>query len=131
MNDQQESRNLARAALRGEPSYIWRAGQARRLEMILQAAQGRELGKVLINGCGVGMYLEHLAARGGLAHGLDIDTEAPSPRYGSTPVDGPAQGLSIMKHWKWIVQSYYDAMGWDKHTGHPHEHTLRRLGLME
>jgi SAM-dependent methyltransferase len=73
VNEQQESRNLARAALRGEPSYIWRAGQARRLEMILQAAQGRELGKVLVNGCGVGMYLEHLAVRGGLSHGLDIE----------------------------------------------------------
>ena len=33
-----EERNLEKAALRGEPSYVWRAGQVRRLEMILRAA---------------------------------------------------------------------------------------------
>ena len=31
-------RNLDKAALRGEPSYVWRAGQQRRLEMIVRAA---------------------------------------------------------------------------------------------
>jgi len=66
-----------------------------------------------------------------MEHGLDIETEAPSPRYGSTPTDGPAEGLSIMTHWKWIVQSYYEAMGWDKQTGKPHSHTLKRLGLIK
>jgi aldehyde:ferredoxin oxidoreductase len=64
-----------------------------------------------------------------LQHGLDIETETPSPRYGSTPTDGPAKGLSIMTHWKWMVQCYYEAMGWDKQTGKPHSHTLKRLGL--
>ncbi len=34
-------RDLERAALRGEPSYVWRAGQQRRLEMILAAAGDR------------------------------------------------------------------------------------------
>jgi hypothetical protein len=28
-----------KAALRGEPSYVWRAGQERRLQMIAQWAQ--------------------------------------------------------------------------------------------
>jgi aldehyde:ferredoxin oxidoreductase len=66
-----------------------------------------------------------------LRHGLDIETEAPSLRYGSTPTDGPAKGLSIMTHWKWMVQCYYEAMGWDKQTGKPHRHTLKHLGLDE
>ena len=30
-------RDFEKAALRGEPSYVWRAGQQRRLEMIIKA----------------------------------------------------------------------------------------------
>ena len=68
-------RNLAKAALRGEPSYVWRAGQQRRLEMILVAAGERLKGRILVNGCGVGMYLEHLAPYAGEVVGLDIEHE--------------------------------------------------------
>ncbi|MBV6394506.1 MAG: Ubiquinone biosynthesis O-methyltransferase [Anaerolineales bacterium] len=68
-------RNLDKAALRGEPSYLWRAGQARRLQMILNAAGGRIQGTILENGCGVGMYVEKLAARGGRVTGLEYDFE--------------------------------------------------------
>ena len=64
-----------------------------------------------------------------LRHGLDISTEAPSLRYGSTPQDGPAAGKSSRTHWKWMVQCYYESMGWDKQTGIPQAHTLQRLGL--
>lgn len=56
-----EERDLEKAALRGEPSYVWRAGQERRLRMILEAAGERIQGQVLENGCGVGMYVERLA----------------------------------------------------------------------
>ena len=51
-----------KAALRGEPSYIWRAGQDRRLQMILAAAGDRALGRILDDGCGVGQYLARLGA---------------------------------------------------------------------
>ena len=68
-------RNLDKAALRGEPSYVWRAGQQRRLEMIVQAAGERILGRILENGCGVGMYVEHLAQQGGTVIGLEYDFE--------------------------------------------------------
>ena len=54
-------RNLDKAALRGEPSYVWRAGQQRRFEMIVHAAGKRLQGYILENGCGVGMYVEHIA----------------------------------------------------------------------
>ena len=50
-------RDMNKAALRGEPSYVWRAGQQRRLEMILKSAGDRVKGVVLENGCGVGMYV--------------------------------------------------------------------------
>jgi len=68
-------RDLEKAALRGEPSYIWRAGQQRRLEMLLNAAGGRIKGQILENGCGVGMYVEHLAPLGGKIFGLEYDFE--------------------------------------------------------
>ena len=67
-------RDLEKAALRGEPSYVWRAGQERRLAMILHAAgPWRVKGRILENGCGVGMYVEKLSAFGGTVIGLEFD----------------------------------------------------------
>ena len=57
-------RDMQKAALRGEPSYVWRAGQQRRVDMIVKAAGNRVDGLVLENGCGVGMYVEKLTALG-------------------------------------------------------------------
>jgi SAM-dependent methyltransferase len=68
-------RNLEKAALRGEPSYVWRAGQQRRLELIVRAAGERIKGCILENGCGVGMYVEHLSPFGGKVIGLEYDFE--------------------------------------------------------
>jgi SAM-dependent methyltransferase len=68
-------RDLEKAALRGEPSYVWRAGQARRLEMILQAAGSLIDGRVLENGCGVGMYVDRLAPLAGMVVGLEYDSQ--------------------------------------------------------
>lgn len=67
--------SLDKAALRGEPSYVWRAGQQRRLDMIARAAGGRIKGTLLENGCGVGMYAERLSAFGGTVIGLEYDFE--------------------------------------------------------
>jgi SAM-dependent methyltransferase len=64
-----------KAALRGEPSYVWRSGQERRLGMILEAAGERAAGRVLDNGCGVGQYLSHLAQNTPHAVGLEYDHE--------------------------------------------------------
>lgn len=68
-------RDMNKAALRGEPSYVWRAGQQRRLEMIARAAGERIHGLVLENGCGVGMYVEKLTGLGGHVIGLEFDLE--------------------------------------------------------
>lgn len=65
----------SRAALRGEPSYVWRAGQERRLDMIRRFAGERLQGMILENGCGVGEYLQRLDAQASLAVGLDVDFE--------------------------------------------------------
>jgi len=66
-------RDLATAALRGEPSYVWRDGQRRRLSLILEAAKQRASGTVLVNGCGVGTYLGHLREYTCDIVGLDIE----------------------------------------------------------
>ncbi len=66
-------RDFGKAALRGEPSYVWRAGQERRKNMILRAAGERIHGRFLENGCGVGMYLKHLATATGKMVGLEYD----------------------------------------------------------
>ena len=68
-------RDMQKAALRGEPSYVWREGQQRRLEMILKAAGERIKGQVLENGCGVGMYVAHIAPYAGKIFGLEYDFE--------------------------------------------------------
>ena len=78
-------RDLDKAALRGEPSYVWRAGQVRRLEMILRAAGERVHGRVLENGCGVGMYVEKLAAHGGTVIGLEYDRERATEAHARSP----------------------------------------------
>ena len=64
-----------KAALRGEPSYVWRAGQDRRLQMIRQAAAERVKGKILEIGVGLGAYLSRLTSDSTLAVGLDVELE--------------------------------------------------------
>ena len=61
-------------------------------------------------------------------HGLDINDERPSVRYGSRPVDGPNKGVDIMEKWDWMVENYYTIMGWDPETGKPLPETLKNLG---
>lgn len=68
-------RDLVKAAQRGEPSYVWREGQQRRLDMIAAAAGGRLAGAVLENGCGVGLYAQRLGSFGGNVAGLEYDYE--------------------------------------------------------
>jgi SAM-dependent methyltransferase len=68
-------RDMSKAALRGEPSYVWRDGQKRRLSMIQKFAGERMQGKVLENGCGVGMYVEKMTELGANVTGLEFDPD--------------------------------------------------------
>lgn len=67
------TRDLDKAAWCGEPSYVWRSGQERRLQMIVEAAGERLQGRLLENGCGVGMYVQHLAPHAGFVTGIEFD----------------------------------------------------------
>ena len=62
-------------AQRGEPSYIWRAGQERRLQLIVAAAGDLALGRILDDGCGVGLYLSRLSAAARAAHGVELEAD--------------------------------------------------------
>jgi len=64
-----------------------------------------------------------------LRHGHTAEMDAPSPRYGSAPPDGPSQGKTIMPFWNELRTKYYRQMGWDANTGKPLPDTLKRLGL--
>ena len=75
INEKIEGEGHAKSALRGNPSFVWRAGQDRRLKMIREAAGERARGQIFVDGCGVGMYLAHLAGEARHAVGLDIELE--------------------------------------------------------
>ncbi len=61
------------AALRGEPSYVWRAGQERRFRMMLAAGAVDIGSRVLVDGCGLGWYVRRLRQSCADVHGLDIE----------------------------------------------------------
>ena len=80
-----------RAALRGNPSFVWRAGQERRLQMMLHWAPLR-LERALVDGCGVGIYLRALQESVAEVHGMDI--EGDHLRAAARNVPGAALNLS-------------------------------------
>jgi SAM-dependent methyltransferase len=86
--------DLNKAAALGQPSFVWRAGQERRLQMILKAAGGRERGWVLDNGCGIGMYLERLAPLAERAIGLEFDFDRADEAHGRSLEVLSARGRS-------------------------------------
>ena len=92
------SRDIVKAALRGEPSYVWRAGQERRLQMIRSAAGSRLVGCVLENGCGVGMYLQHLAPHVGSIIGLEYDLDRVREAHVHSPqlINGASEELPFV-----------------------------------
>lgn len=64
-----------------------------------------------------------------LRAGIVREHDRPSARYGSTPVDGPTVGISILPHWDAMLRNYYQLMGWDLETGIPLPETLEDLGI--
>lgn len=63
----------ALAASRGEPSYVWRAGQSRRLALFRAAIPLTPADRVLDNGCGLGVYVEKLRPENPLTFGLEYE----------------------------------------------------------
>ena len=88
-------RDMEKAALRGEPSYVWRSGQERRLRMIEAAAGERLKGRILENGCGVGIYLERLSPHSQLAVGLEFDLQRAQEAHIKSPLVLNAAGENL------------------------------------
>lgn len=58
----------------GHPSYVWRFGQDRRLNL-LRAYLPLDNARVLDVGCGIGTYVEKFRALNAHAYGVDVDVE--------------------------------------------------------
>ena len=80
MSESKPARDFDKAARCGEPSYVWREGQERRLQMILKAVEAHRE-SILENGCGVGMYVEHLAPYFQRIVGLEYDLSRAKEAY--------------------------------------------------
>lgn len=64
-----------RLAERGAPSYVWRAGQERRFEMIRWWGGLAASGRALVDGCGLGAYAARLLEVGAQVYAFDIELE--------------------------------------------------------
>lgn len=58
----------------GNPSFVWRAGQDRRLDLIRRYVK-LDNARVLDVGCGIGTYVRKLQEHSAQAYGIDIDPE--------------------------------------------------------
>ena len=58
----------------GHPSYVWRFGQDRRLDLIRRYIV-LEYARVLDIGCGIGAYVDKFRAQSAHAFGVDVDVE--------------------------------------------------------
>lgn len=65
---------MDKAITLGHPSYVWRFGQDRRLNMI-RVYLKMEHARVLDIGCGIGTYVEKFRALDANAFGVDVDAE--------------------------------------------------------
>jgi aldehyde:ferredoxin oxidoreductase len=77
----------------------------------------------------VGLRTVNLMRAYNLRSGILKEHDRPSTRYGSTPVDGPSAGTSILPHWEKMLRNYYKLLGWDPDTGIPLSKTLESLGI--
>jgi len=73
LNESDTYRRTADDAARlGHPSYVWRAGQERRLALVQQWAQ-LDGARILDAGCGVGMYTEQFRRFSPRVCGVEVD----------------------------------------------------------
>jgi aldehyde:ferredoxin oxidoreductase len=76
----------------------------------------------------VGLRAVNLLRAFNIRHGIGPELDVPSKRYGSTPIDGPAAGVSIQPDWNEMLANYYQLLGWDE-KGVPKRETLVALGI--
>lgn len=87
-------RSADEAAYLGHPSYVWRAGQERRLSLVRRWAELAGA-RILDAGCGVGMYTSQFARFSPRVTGVEIDINVAEKarQQGSSVVVAPAEAL--------------------------------------
>lgn len=63
----------SKAALRGEPGYVWRSGQERRLNFVKEWVSLE--GKIFDDGCGLGTWMNAFEEAGGQSFGLEVELD--------------------------------------------------------
>lgn len=91
MKEQPTGPPQPKAALCGEPSYVWRFGQERRLDFIRRFVR-LDGATVLDVGCGIGTYVRAFQRFTPRAYGIDIDSDR--VHQGSRTVPGLAVAVS-------------------------------------
>ncbi|MBI4334884.1 MAG: hypothetical protein HY673_26815 [Chloroflexi bacterium] len=94
---------------------------------MVNAATGRSLSLEEANTAGV--RTANLFRAFNVRHGIGPEVETLSPRYFSSPAEGPKKGKGIAPYWEGMLDTYYKEMGWDRKTGKPLPDTLKKLGL--
>lgn len=79
-----------RAILRGHPSYVWREGQERRLQMVRRWA-ALENAQLLDVGCGIGMYAQAFLRYTPDVYGVEVEWE----RARIIKAEERAQGVAV------------------------------------
>src|SRR3990172_8204992 len=81
----EEDAALEKAARLGAPSWVWRAGQQRRLDLVRRSLplEGR---RILDIGCGVGMYLRAFQRYSPSVLGLEVDQDRAGHASAIAPV---------------------------------------------
>ena len=78
----------------GHPSYVWRRGQDRRLDLIRQHVS-LENRRILDVGCGLGMYVRQMRRFSADVYGVDVDAEKVAQASRTLPniYTAPAEAL--------------------------------------
>ena len=74
----------------GHPSYVWRFGQDRRLELIRHYGELKVGMRILDVGCGLGAYVKKLRAFSDEVYGVDIDPDKVAQAQKELPHIGQA-----------------------------------------
>jgi SAM-dependent methyltransferase len=61
-------------ARRGNPSFVWRAGQQRRLDLVKRYVSLQNA-SILDAGCGIGLYIQQFARLSNRVYGIDVEIE--------------------------------------------------------